>query len=255
MAVENSGANTLIFLHNYFIRGLFVVPILATLTAWLCFYHQVTLELRALVTIFFAGVFFAFAVIMNTANVRRFQALDELALIKSVTLSFWQVSNVYLQKQEKTALKQALVALTESIHGLLKREVSVNSLHQVDQSMNQLMADIEIVRAHGMQTPEVSRLLQWHQQVYLAVEKLLMIKEKRTPLSLRLFVAMVLVIALFVLAPQFALFGYYGVVASAIVSTVMVLLIWIQDMLEHPFGNDIDHIEFRDVERFYGRLQ
>ena len=89
MTLDNSGTSALTFLHHYFIKGLFVVPVLATLSTWLCFYYQATLELRALVTIFFAGVFFAFAVIMNTANVRRFQALDELALIKSVTMSFW----------------------------------------------------------------------------------------------------------------------------------------------------------------------
>ncbi len=255
MTLDNSGTSALTFLHHYFIKGLFVVPVLATLSTWLCFYYQATLELRALVTIFFAGVFFAFAVIMNTANVRRFQALDELALIKSVTMSFWQVSHVYLQNQEQKVLKRSLVALTENIHGLLQAEISANSLQQVDKSMNQLMGGIEKIRERGMQTPEVSRLLQWHQQAYLAVEKLLMIKEKRTPLSLRLFVAMVLVVALFVLAPQFALFGYYGVVTSAIVSIVMVSLIWIQNMLEHPFGDDIDHIEFRDAERFYGRLR
>ena len=255
MKLEKPSADTLKFLHHYFIQWLFVVPILATLSTWLCFYHDFTLELRALVTIFFAGVFFAFAIIMNTANIRRFQALDELALIKSVTLSFWQVSSIYLQEQGQVTLKRVLIALMEAIHELLTGKICTNSLQKVDQSLNQFMVNIEAIRENGMLTPEVSRLLQWHQQVYLAIEKLLMIKEKRTPLSLRLFVAMVLVVALFVLAPQFALFGYYGVVSSAIVSTVMVLLIWIQNMLEHPFGNGVDDIEFRDVERFYKRLQ
>ena len=243
------------FIHHHFIRYLLTVPVLATISTWLCLHYQVSLELRALVTIFFAGVFFAFAVIMNTANVRRFQALDELALIRSVMLSFWQVANVYLQEQEKTTLRKNLIGLMQGMHTLLRNHVSVDSLRRVDHSMDQLTVSIEAVRRSGMSSPEVSRLLQWHQQTYLAIEKLLMIKEKRTPLSLRLFVAVVLVVALFVLAPQFALFGYYGVAVSAIVSMVMVLLIRIQHMLEHPFGDDIDNIKFRDIERLYGRFE
>ena len=255
MKLNELETGILAFLHRHFIRWLFVVPILATLNTWLCYHYQWTFELRALVTIFFAGVFFAFAVIMNTANVRRFQAFDEIATIKSLMLSFWQIGAVYLNEREKVDLKHTLVKFMQALRQLVKGEVSPASLQKVDHALSRIITNVEIIREKGMASPEVSRLLQWHQQMHLAIEKLLMIKGKRTPLSLRLFVAVVLVLALFVLAPQFALFGYYGIATSAIVSTVMVSLIFIQDMLENPFGDDIDDIKFRSTDQLYGRLQ
>jgi len=245
--------------HRVFQRWLYVIPVLATLSAWLCYSFGFTIELRALVTIFFAGVFFAFAVTMNTANVRRFKALDEIALLKSVILSLWQTAKTVLDEQKLEALQRELRGFFQLLQTFLRSETgsdeSRNKLSEIDRFFEEFIKTSEDMRTGGMPAPEISRVLQWHQQAYYAFEKLLTINESRTPITLRLFIALSLILALFVLAPQFAQFGYYGIFSAAIVSTILVLLIRIQDMLEHPFGDDPDDINFEFSERMETRIR
>jgi|TARA_B100002003_G_scaffold247023_1_gene277758 hypothetical protein len=245
--------------HENFQRWLFVIPVFATLSAWFCYSIGFTIELRALVTIFFAGVFFAFAVTMNTANVRRFQALDEIALIKSILLSLWQTAKTLLNEQQLEALQRELRQFFQLVQVFLYEEIetesSTDKLLEIDQFFEGIIKTGEDFRSSGMPSPEISRILQWHQQAYYAFEKLLTIKESRTPITLRLFIALSLILSLFVLAPQFAQFGYYGIFSAAIVSTILVVLIRIQDMLEHPFGEDPDDISFEFSERMEERIR
>ena len=245
--------------HRHFQNWLIVIPIMATLSAWFCFHVGFTIELRALVTIFFAGVFFAFAITMNAANVRRFQALDEIALIKSIILSLWQTAKNVLDAQQLESLQKELRHFFHLMEIFLREETgteeSTEKLLEIDQFFEGITRLVEDLRTHGLPPPEISRIMQWHQQGYYAFEKLLTIKESRTPITLRFFIALSLIIALFVLAPQFAYFGYYGIASVAIVATILVLLIRIQDMLEHPFGEDPDDISFEFSLRMEKRIR
>lgn len=244
--------------HRHFQKWLFVIPLFATLSAWFCHFIGFTMELRALVTIFFAGVFFAFAITLNTSNLRRFQALDEIALIKSIILSLWQTSKTVLDEEQLEPLQKDLRHFFHLMQIFLREEPgtkkSRDKLLEIDLFFERIIETSENLRAAGMPPPEISRILQWHQQGYYAFEKLLTIKESRTPITLRLFIGLSLIISLFVLAPQFAQFGYYGIVAAAIVSTILVMLIRIQDMLEHPFGEDPDDISFEFATRMEERI-
>ena len=246
------------FIHGFLQKWLLAIPVLTTLTTWYCFYTDFTFELRALVTIFFAGVFFAFAITMNTANVRRFQALDDIALLKSILLSLSQTAKNYLKKEQLVTLNEELRGFFTTLQNFLCEDsgtdASNEKLLKVDLFFEKIIATTQDLRVAGMPAPEISRVLQWHQQAYFAFEKLLTVKERRTPLALRLFMTLALIVALFVLAPQFALFGYYGVLSAAIVSIVMVVLIWIQNMLEHPFGEDADDILFDFSKRMANRV-
>jgi len=245
--------------HRYFHKWLYVIPLFATLSAWFCHLIGFSIELKALVTIFFAGVFFAFAVTMNTANLRRFQALDEIALIKSIILSLWQTSKTVLDAGKLELLQKELRHFFHLIQVFLCEEAgtvkSREKLSEIDHFFEKIVETSEDLRSGGMPAPEISRILQWHQQAYYAFEKLLTIKESRTPITLRLFIGLSLIISLFILAPQFAQFGYYGVASAAIVSTILVILIRIQDMLEHPFGDDPDDISFEFSTRMEERIR
>lgn len=246
-------------IYQQLLRHLWVTPILAGVTTWYCFQVDYTLELRALVTIFFAGIFFAFAITMNTANLRRFQALEDIAHIKSILLSVWQTAKLHLDHEQQAAFKIQIHGFFDTLQDFFHRPdtstATAEQLETVDNFFDYLATHCQNLRDLGMPSPEVSRVMQWRQQGYHAFERLLTIKENRSPLALRFFMSFALIISLFVLAPQFAAFGYFGIGAVVIISIIMVSLIRIQNDLELPFGADLDDISFEFGERFKQRVQ
>jgi hypothetical protein len=50
--------------------------------------------LKGIDLIFFGGLFFVFAISISTANTRRFQAIEELAIL-------WSLANEFLADREK----------------------------------------------------------------------------------------------------------------------------------------------------------
>ncbi|MBC8554991.1 MAG: hypothetical protein H8D23_35710, partial [Candidatus Brocadiales bacterium] len=105
--------------------------------------------------------------------------------------------------------------------------------------------------------PETACLWQWLQQMNDALEKLLTIKDNRTPKSLRIFIDWALVTGMLLLTPLFAGYGNYGILIAVIIMIVLLSLIKVQKMLEHPFGKDLDDIDLRcrdkNRERFVSR--
>ena len=51
--------------------------------------------------IFFGGLFFVFAITINTANIRRFQAIEELAVLWSLAMSFWNTGKRHLAERKR----------------------------------------------------------------------------------------------------------------------------------------------------------
>lgn len=243
---------------QHFPIWLLFIPILTTISSWYCLRIGFMLDLRVLATIFFSGIFFVFAITMNTANVRRFKVLDEIAFLKSTILSLWQMAKNHLNEHQIKTLQIDLISFFKLLHKFLDEDTlkyeSEQKLAEIDIFFKKLIKTGEDLRDAGVPSPEISRILQWHQQMYFAFEKLLSIKEYRTPKTLRFFIAFALIISLFVLSPQFASFGYFGVFSAALVSLILVVLIKIQDMLEHPFGNDPDDIGFEFLERLEKRI-
>ncbi len=238
---------------------LLAIPFLSALCVWYCLWIGFHMELRVLATIFFAGIFFAFAITMNTANVRRFQAFDEIAFLKSCVISQWLLAKNYLNEEQILALHKDMVSFFKALQGFLhqytRKEESEQKLREIDVFFEKWIKTAEDLRKAGLASPEISRVLQWHQQMIFAFEKLLSIKENRTPKTLRFFIACALTISLFVLAPQFALYGYFGIFSASFVSLILVVLIRIQGMLEHPFGDDPDDVGFEFLERMEKRLK
>lgn len=236
---------------------LFFIPPLAAWTTWYCLKVGYQMEMRVLATFFFAGVFFALAIIMNTANRRRFEALSEIALIKANLLCLWNVSQIYLGKKSLMKLQSDLHAFFSALTGFLEEhnsEESDKKIIGVDLAFKGISGLNEELREAGMPSPELSRVLQWYQQTFHAFEVLTTIKEYRTPKSLRLLIDIVLTISVFILAPQFALYGEMGVFIAILVSVILVVIIRIQKSLDNPFGEDMDDLDFKFLERFEKRI-
>ena len=86
------------------------------------------------------------------------------------------------------------------------------------------------------------------------LQRLLSIKEYNTPVVLRHFIHTVLILAVFILSPQFASMGWAGVAVAPLATLMILTLLHIQDRIEAPFGKRVDDIHFAFIERIQERL-
>jgi len=243
---------------SFFLLRLIILPTLAGLLTWYWIQIDFSLRLRAVDTIFFGGIFFSFAITINTANIRRFQAIDSMAKLWAVSMSIWHTVRRELPANQVDQLRHELSEFFETLRLLLhidtigeKRRIK---LAKIDAFFSYLAETIYQLRADGMNSPETSCLWRWIEEMNHAMEKLLSIKDNRTPKSLRIFIDWALVCGMLLLTPLFANYGTYGIIIAILIMMVLLSLIKVQKMLEHPFGKDLDDIDLRcrdkNKERF-----
>jgi len=238
---------------SFFLIRLLILPSLAGILTWYWIEIDFTLRLRAVDTIFFGGIFFSFAITINTANVRRFQAIDSMAKLWAVAMSLWHTVRLELPEDNIEKFRYELSEFFESIRLLLHIDTVGQErkakLAEIDQFFDYLSETIYQLRADGLNSPETSTLWKWIEEMNHAMEKLLAIKDNRTPKSLRIFIDWALVCGMLLLTPLFANYGNYGIVVAIIIMVVLLSLIKVQKMLEHPFGKDLDDIDLRCREK------
>ena len=243
----------------HFICRILILPPLAGFLTFLCIELDFYKMLEGIGLIFFGGLFFVFAIIISTANLRRFQAIEELAVLWALAMSFWQTGKRHLAEKEQEKLQYELREFYEKLRSLMHVDVvgeeTKQKLFEIDTFFNELSLVIERFRkTEKISAPELACLLGWLEKMYSSFEKLLAIKEHRTPRSLRLFIDWALVVGVLLLTPQFATFGVYGIFSSFLIMCFLVTLIKIQKILEYPFGKNIDHIDLRLKEKAYRRI-
>lgn len=242
----------------FFLFRMLVLPPLVGVVTWYLMKIGFTRQMGAVDTIFFGGIFFSFAITLNTVNVRRFQAIDEIAKLWAVSMSLWHTAQRNLSGERATVFQNELRQFFEKLRFFLHidtvGEESENKLADIDKFFHVYSLTIEELRQTGLNSPEIARLLGWMEEMYFGFEKLRAIKENRTPKSLRIFIDWALVTGVFLLTPQFASLGSYGIGVAVIVMIVLLVLIKVQKMLEHPFGKDMDDIDLRLREKARQRI-
>lgn len=214
--------------------------------------------MHVVASVFYVGIFFCFGIVMNTADQRRFQALDEIAQIKANLLSLCHIAQ--FRNLDCDTLKNVGMQVSDIMDGIadfiLEQDcdTSLEKHFIADKKLKKLEAITELFRQKGFPSPELSRLHQWVSQIYISLERLIAIKEYRTPLILRLFLQISLVISTFVLAPEFAILGMWGIIMSTTVSFLLISLIEIQNMIEQPFRGPLDNVQFEFLSRFEDRI-
>lgn len=242
-------------IHAYW-QFILIPPLAATGTV-LCRHFSWLLEMRTVASIVFAGIFFTFAITIGTANKRRFDALDELAAMKAYIISFGEIFTLFLPQDKIPCAMDDLRTFFPMVKKVMMRHsfrLGPATLRQMDIFFNELLNYIFLAKKSGLGAPEVSRLLQWHQALHYSFERLLAIKEYNTPVTLRRFVLYTLLIAIFVLSPEFARMGWMGVVGSYLITFMILALNRIQAVIEDPFGDAVDQIHFFFIERIQERL-
>ena len=237
-------------LSPYFLFRALTLPPLASLLTYVCIEYGFVFNLRGVDLIFFGGLFFVFAISISTANTRRFQAIEELANLWALAMSFWHTAKRHLSEKEKENLQYELREFFEKLRSLFHINVvgeeAQKKLADIDIFFNSISLTIEQFRAKtNISDPELACLLSWLEKMYSSFEKLLAIKESRTPKTLRLFLDWALVIGVLILTPQFAEMGLYGILTSFLIMSFLIILIKVQKMLEYPFGKKMDHIDLR----------
>ena len=243
----------------FFLFRILIFPPLASFLTFVCLENDFTLILKGVDLIFFGGLFFVFAIVISTANVRRFQAIEEVAVLWSLAMSFWQTGKRHLPEIENERLQHELRDFFEKLRFLLHVDVigkeTQNRLSDIDAFYNKISLIIESFRkTERISDPEIACLLGWLEKMYLSFEKLLAIKEHRTPKTLRIVIDWALVVGILILTPQFAKIGVYGVFTAFVVMSFLIILIKIQKILEYPFGKFLDHIDLRMREKASRRI-
>ena len=243
----------------FFLYRIITLPPLASLLTFLCLNNGFTLALDGIDMIFFGGLFFVFAISISTANTRRFQAIEELANLWALAMSFWQTGKRHLAENERNKLQYELREFFEKLRYLFHVDVvgeeAQKKLADIDVFFDEISMIIEKFRAtKNISAPELSCLLGWFEKMYSSFEKLLAIKENRTPRTLRLFLDWALVTGVLILSPQFATLGYYGIVTSFLIMGFLLILIKVQKVLEYPFGKNMDHIDLRMRDKTLKRI-
>ena len=230
----------------FFLCRILILPPLAGFLTFLCMENDFTKSLEGVDLIFFGGLFFVLAIIINTANLRRFQAIEELAVLWSLAMSYWQTGKRHLAEKDQEKLQHELREFFEKLRFLM--HVDVIGEETKKKLLRKFLED------NKENLEKFANLLGWLEKMYSSFEKLLAIKEHRTPRSLRLFIDWALMGGVLLLTPQFATFGVYGVLTSAAIMGFLITLIKIQKILEYPFGKYIDHIDLRLKEKAYRRI-
>ena len=244
---------------SFFLYRILFLPPLASFLTFICLKYDFTLTLKGVDLIFFGGLFFVFAISISTANTRRFQAIEELANLWALAMSFWQTGKRHLAEREKEKLQHELREFFEKLRFLLHIDVigeeASKKLSDIDDFFNEISLTIESFRkTENISAPELACLLGWLEKMYSSFEKLLAIKENRTPRTLRTFLDWALVVGVLILSPQFATLGFYGIFASFLIMCFLIILIKVQKMLEYPFGKNMDHIDLRMRKKANTRL-
>ena len=243
----------------FFLYRILFFPPLASLLTFLCLENNFVLTLKGTDLIFFGGLFFVFAICISTANTRRFQAIEELANLWALAMSFLQTGKRHLAEKEKEKLQHELRGFFEKLRSLFHVDVvgeeTQKKLADIDIFFNKISLTIESFRAtKNISAPELACLLGWLEKMYSSFERLLAIKENRTPRTLRIFLDWALVIGVLILSPQFARLGLYGIFTSFLIMCFLTILIKVQKILEYPFGKQMDHIDLRMKNKTFKRI-
>lgn len=248
-----------IFLQNFWSWKVFLLCLVSGIPTALCLHYEFFYDMEVLASVFFVGIFFCFSITMNTADDRRFKAFDEIANIKSNILSVWRIvkSNDF-PEESRAKILENLSAIFPNIIEFLKhyndKNLGLELIQNVDREVGEIEKELVKFKSSDLSAPEVSRLYHFLFQINFSFEKLLTIKEHRTPSVLRNFLQFSLYLSVFVLAPEFAQLGILGVASSILVSFILAALIQIQNLIENPFESHIDDINFEFLERFHARL-
>jgi predicted membrane chloride channel (bestrophin family) len=238
-----------------------IVTLLALLSTWLCVRYGLTANFP--LTVVATAIIFPIVFSIGGAYKRREDALKQYGSLKAHARALffasrdWVESDEKLQKEIGTLLKRFFINCRE----LFKHPVAKMHAREkvVYRTFSELSLFIKGLRKRGLQGGEVSRGNQYLSKMLVAFENIKHIYQYRTPVTLRTYSKVFIVLIPILYGPYFAhiaaeFSSQLTYLVPALFSIVLVSLDNIQDHLENPFDQvGEDDIHF-NAEKFHENL-
>jgi predicted membrane chloride channel (bestrophin family) len=220
-----------------------IVTFMSLLATYLCMTYGVMADLPQ--TVIGIAVVFPIVFSIGSAYQRRENALRDYSNLKAHSRSIYLSSRDWFEDenpQQQEEVKQIILNLLISVREYLgsKRKLRADKEPVIYKNFSDLSLFIKALRTRGMQAGELSRVNQYLCKMVEAYENLKHVAQYRTPITLRAYSRIFIVITPILYAPYFAYVGrnipfLLSMVTPFLMSIVLVGLDNIQDDLEDPF--------------------
>jgi predicted membrane chloride channel (bestrophin family) len=230
------------------------VTVLSLLATYLCMNNGIMADLPQ--TVIGIAVVFPIVFSIGTAFQRRENALRDYSSLKAHSRSIYLSSRDWFEDESlnhQEEIKEIVLKLLISVREFLgsKKKFRSEKEPAVYKNFSELSVFIKALRTRGMAAGELSRVNQYLCKMVEAFENLKHVAQYRTPITLRAYSRIFIILTPILYAPYFAYVGRnipfaLSMITPFLMSIVLVGLDNIQDDLEDPFDQvGEDDIKFQ----------
>ena len=235
---------------------------LSIVSTIICIHYEIKANFP--LTLIGTAIVFPIVFSIGGAYKRREIALDEYGSIKAHGRALFFAVSHWLEKppvELKTELKDHLRGLLNSCRVVFSNPVDSLEQHEkeVYNSFQNLSEFIKSMRGYGLPSGEASRSNQFLSKMMISFERIKHIYQYRTPITLRTYSDIFIVILPIVYGPHFAENATnftYGLqfAVPVLFSVILVALDNIQAHLENPFDQQGEDDVYINVDKFIRNL-
>ncbi|XP_065176506.1 uncharacterized protein LOC135806272 [Sycon ciliatum] len=256
-----------------FLKGLSVaLPVqvlLGVVCIYLCLRYDVMFDCQ--MSLFVAPVVFPLAFSINACYQRRDKVLDDLSMFKGAAVIIfychrdWAIPSGYEQRDFCHRTMKLLTRLIKLIQVYLRIEKGAHRravLKDIDHCFSGIAGITEEIRGSDLPAsgPLCTRLIHSHNQMCWSFERLRVVREYRTPRTIRAFTKLIIFLLPLLLSPYFtfqadnAKANWVAYYLSVMVTVLYGSLQTLQDNLDDPFdGIGEDDIELDTLDEWTRR--
>jgi len=235
-----------------------IVTVLSVLATYLCVHFGIVADLPQ--TVIGIAVVFPIVFSIGSAFQRRENALKDYSNLKAHGRSIYLSARDWFEDDDPSQLEEAKMIIQKlfiSIRTFLSGRKKDRQKNEeiVYENFSELSVFIKKLRIRGMQAGELSRVNQYFSKMVEGFESMKHVAQYRTPVTLRAYSRIFIILTPIIYAPYFAFVGrniniYLTMVTPILMSLVLVGLDNIQDDLEKPFDQVGEDDIFLHVEKF-----
>jgi predicted membrane chloride channel (bestrophin family) len=220
-----------------------VVTLISMLATYLCMQFGITADLPQ--TVIGIAVVFPIVFSIGSAFQRRENSLKDYGSLKAHCRSIYLSTRDWFENdnpEQLEEIKHIIIKLLISVRMCLasKNKERSKKEQEVYDNFSDLSLFIKKLRIRGMQAGELSRVNQYLCKMIEAFENLKHVAQYRTPITLRAYSRIFIILTPIIYAPYFAYVGrnihiVLAMITPFLMSVVLVGLDNIQDDLEKPF--------------------
>jgi len=239
-----------------------IITALSVISTYVCYRIGLTAKFPDMLV----GVAIVFPVVFSigSAYTRRESALQRFSDFKGHAIAIYYATRDWTTDKDHNLPQQIRQTVTEMISIMRKMFTSSNRAEflinerKIYSHFSKLSGITNVMKEHGVQTSETSRVNQYVSKMIIAFDNLQVVHTYRTPVTLRAYSKVFIYIFPIIYGPYFAsTFNDFSAnleyVMPVLYSFILVSLDNIQDHLEHPFdelGEDDIKIDENDFTTY-----